>query len=524
MQDGTGLARDAPARRLRAQRLGDDWSALLEIGLEPDPTRPIFQQIYLGFREAIVARRLAPGARLPSTRQLATRLGVSRTSVITAYEQLLAEGYVTGQPGSGTYVAQDAAPGLLTPAAPMPEARPGPALSRIGQRYAHFAAGLHLPPNRPFAAGCCSIDAQSIEAMRRASLEVMQSFDAEVLHYGDPAGDARLRQEVAAYLRVARAVRCEPEQILILSGAQQAIDLTIRVLLDPGDAVWVEDPGYLPTREALATMGARLVPVPVDRDGLVVEAGRRAAARARAAYITPSRQYPTGAVMGAQRRLELLAWAAATGAWIIEDDYDSEFRYVGLPLASLQGLDQHETVIYVGTLSKVLFPGARLGFAVVPPSLTDVFRGARFLTDRHPPVLQQAVVTAFMRRGFLASHVQRMRQHYRAARDTVVEAIRRHMGDLVELEVPEGGIQLTLHFRQPVSDIAVAAEAARRGLVVKPVSPHYIAAPPRSGLVLGFSGFDEHRLRSAVAELARVVRDVMRSCPARPSAAQPPPA
>ncbi len=491
------------------RRLGEQWSSLFEIELDADSARPIFQQIYLAFREAIVARRLAAGSRLPSTRQLATRIGVSRTSVLSAYEQLLAEGYVTGQAGSGTFVAEDAAPSMQVAPTAQPAGRANPALSRIGQRYAHFASGLELPPNLPFAAGCCSIDAQSIEALRRTGMEVMQKFDPAALHYGDPSGQSALRDEVAKYLRVARAVRCEPEQVLILSGAQQAIDLTIRVLLDPGDAVWVEDPGYLPTREALSTLGARLVPVPVDHDGLDVEAGCRAAPGARAVYITPSHQYPTGAVMSIQRRLELLDWASATGAWIVEDDYDSEFRYVGRPLASLQGLDRGETVIYVGTLSKMLFPGARLGFAVVPPSLVDVFRGARFLTDRHPSTPQQAVVSGFMRRGFLTSHVQRMRQRYRLARNAVVEAIQRQMGDLVEVEVPEVGIQLTMHFRGTVDDVAVAAEAARRGLVVKAVSPHYIAAPPRSGLVLGFSGFDEHRLRTAVAELARVTRTVI---------------
>ena len=226
--------------------------------------------------------------------------------------------------------------------------------------------------------------------------------------------------------------------------------------------------------------GARLTPIPVDRDGLVVEAGRRAEPNARMVYITPSHQYPTGAVMSIQRRLELLSWAASRGAWIIEDDYDSEFRYDGRPLASLQGLDRGDTVIYVGTLSKILFPGVRLGFAVVPRRLIEVFRGARFLADRHPPLLPQALVTSFMRRGFLTSHIQRMRQQYRAARDIVVDAIARSMGDYVEVEAPDYGIQLAIYFKRAVSDVAVAEAALRHGVVVKAVSPHYLAAPPRS--------------------------------------------
>jgi GntR family transcriptional regulator/MocR family aminotransferase len=489
----------------------DHWSALLDLAVEHGSEQPLFQQIYLGFRDAILARRLAAGSRLPSTRLLAERLGVSRTSVLSAYEQLLAEGFVTGRAGSGTFVAEDAAPDLMAPGPPPAPAQPAPPpqLSRVGQRCEALATALPVPPGLPFATGTCSIDALSIQAWRRTGIELMQGFDPSNLSYADPSGDLALRAEVAKYLRAARAVRCEPEQILILSGAQQAIDLSIRVLLNPGDAVWVEDPGYLATREALAAAGASLIPVPVDREGLTVEAGLRLAPEARAAYITPSHQYPTGAVMSLQRRLELLAWAKTTGSWIIEDDYDSEFRYVGRPLASLQGLEGGESVIYVGTLSKMLFPGARIGFAVVPPSLIPAFRGARFLADRNPPTLQQALVTSFMKRGFLTSHIQRMRQRYRAARDTVVEAMIRQLGDVVELEMPECGIQLTLHFKVPVDDVRVAQVALKHGVVVKAVSPHYLGAPARSGLVLGYSGFDTHRLRSAAALLAKAVREVI---------------
>lgn len=490
---------------------GEQWAALLEFALDHGSARPLFQQIYLGVRDAIVARRLEPGARLPSTRELAKRLSVSRTSVLTAYEQLLAEGYVTGQSGSGTFVAEGAAPAMVshTIGAAGAERRVAPSLSRIGEGYARFAAGLTPNASIPFAVGCCSVDAVSIEALRRTGVALMQNFDPTNLSYADPSGDLALRQEVAKYLRVARAVRCEPDQILILSGAQQAIDLSIRTLLNPGDAVWLEDPGYVATREALLAAGARLIPVPVDRDGLVVEAGRRAEPNARIAYITPSHQYPTGAVMSIQRRLELLGWAAAQGAWIIEDDYDSEFRYDGRPLASLQGLDRGDAVIYVGTLSKILFPGVRLGFAVVPRPLIEVFRGARFLVDRHPPLLPQALVTSFMQRGFLTSHIQRMRQHYRAARDIVVDAIARSMGEYVKVEAPNHGIQLALFFKQPVSDVAVAAAALGQGVVVKAISPHYLAASPRSGLILGYSGFDNHQLRAAVATLARATRSVL---------------
>ncbi|WP_420103992.1 PLP-dependent aminotransferase family protein [Bosea sp. (in: a-proteobacteria)] len=484
------------------------WSELLHLPLDQDSRRPIFQQIYLALREAIVANTLAPGSKLPSSRDLAQRLGVSRTSVVSAYDQLLAEGYVVGREGSGTYVSDDVPAAIVT--AGQPPGAGGSAgrqvVSLAGARYGRFAAELTPPGNLPFAAGCCSVDAKTIEAWRRIGSEQMRHLDPVNLSYADPRGEVSLRREIAAYLRAARAVQCDEDQVIVLSGAQQAIDLSIRTLIDPGDPVWIEDPGYGATRAALSAAGAGIVPVPVDEHGLDVAAGIAATGGARAVYITPSHQYPTGAVMSMSRRLELLAWAAQNGAWIIEDDYDSEFRYAGRPLASLQGLDRNGCVVYVGTLSKLLFPGIRLGFAVVPHQLVDVFRGARYLSDRSPPTLQQAMTAEFMRQGFLTSHIRRMRQRYREARDVLVEAIDRHLGDLATIEVPECGIQLVIHFREAISDIAVAEAAARQGLTVKPVSPHYMEAPARQGLVLGYSGFDNHRLRAAAKELGLIVR------------------
>lgn len=494
----------------RTGRAREDWAALLALDLAPSSERPIFQQIYLALREAIVGRRIAAGSRLLSTRALAERLGVSRTSVLAAYEQLIAEGYAGGRAGAGTFVAEGAAPEPL--ATPRRERSPSPPrpLSRAGTRYEAATARLARVEPVPFATGCCSLDATTIEAWRRAARRQLAALTPGPLGYRDAAGDRALREEVAKYLRIARAVRCEPGQVIITSGAQQAIDLAIRVLLDPGDAVLFEDPGYTATREALASFGARLVPVPVDQDGLSVEAARRLAPEARAAFITPSHQFPTGAVMSLQRRLDLLAWAAARGAWIVEDDYDSEFRYVGRPLASLQGLDRDGVVIYVGTLGKVLFPGLRLGFAVVPQALAAAFTTARLLTDRFPASPAQETVTAFMREGALASHIGRMRLLYREARDVLAEAVRRELGSLVELEVPECGIQLTLRFTGTLSDLAVAREAAALGVVVRPLSPNYIAAPARQGLVLGFSGFTPDALREAAARLGATVRRVAR--------------
>jgi GntR family transcriptional regulator/MocR family aminotransferase len=490
---------------MRTSHARSKWAELLDLTIEHESDRPLFQQIYLMLRDAIVANALSPGSRLPSTRQLADRLAVSRTSVLSAYEQLLAEGYIVGREGSGTYVSDDVPRLIVTSPSPSSVTRTAPrqTISEAGARYREFAAELTMPDNMAFATGCCSVDASTIEAWRRVGVQQMRTLDPVNLGYADPLGELALRKEVAEYLRAARAVRCDPDQIVIVSGAQQAIDLSLRTLLDPGDAVWVEDPGYPATRAALIAAGSRLVAVPVDDGGLIVAAGITAAPDARAVYVTPSHQYPTGSVMTMSRRLELLAWASRHGAWIIEDDYDSEFRYVGRPLASLQGLDRDSCVIYVGSLSKVLFPGLRLGFAVVPRHIVDVFKGARFLSDRHPPTLLQTMAAEFMRQGFLTSHIRRMRQRYREARDAVVEAVDHHMGDLVEIEVPECGIQLVVHFKRDISDIEVSAEARRHGVAVRPVSPLYLQAARRNGLVLGYSGFAIHRLRAASAELAK---------------------
>ena len=489
------------------------WADFLDLEIELQSETPLLQQIYLSLRKAILLKNLAPGSRLPSTRHLADRLGVSRTSVLSAYDRLLAEGYIEGRTGSGTYVSSDVSDSIIAPAVSRrPQRHVGATrrLSEAGIRYRETALNLNPPEDIPFSTGCCSVDAITLEAWRRVGARRLRALDRVNLFYADPIGEPSLRVEVAQYLRAARAVRCEPEQIIIVSGAQQAIDLCSRVLLNPGDPVWVEDPGYHGARAALSGIGAKLIPVPVDASGLMVSAGIATEPNAKAAYITPSHQYPTGVVMSMRRRLDILAWAQDRDAWIIEDDYDSEFRYVGRPLASLQGIDDGARVIYVGTLSKMLFPGARIGFAVVPHDLIDVFTGAKFATDRQPATLLQTMVTDFMRQGFLNGHIRRMRQLYREARDVVVEGITRHMGDLVDVEVPESGIQLAIHFKKAISDVEVARQARLQGIVVKPISRLYLQVRPRQGLLLGYAGFDLHKLRASSEKLAHIVRNSCR--------------
>ncbi|WP_149539938.1 MocR-like pyridoxine biosynthesis transcription factor PdxR [Siccirubricoccus phaeus] len=478
-----------------------DLSETLLIALDRASGVPALRQVYLGIRQAVLEGRLPPGARLPASRALAARLGLARNTVVAAYDQLLAEGIIEGRVGAGSFVSRDLpkepepppAPGLAAPAA---AASLPPAARR-------FAAAL--PATGSTAAAACntgrtSWDPRTAQLWRSLTLRHLQAPSLAMLGYADPRGSAGLREAIAAYLRAARAVRCAPEQIVVTAGAQQAIDLVLKVLVEPGDQAWVEDPCYPAVRAALGAARAALVPVPVDAQGLVVAEGVAAAPQARLAYVTPSSQYPLGVVLSMARRLELLGWARQAGAFVVEDDYDSEFRYAGRPLAALQGIDDAGRVIYIGTFSKVLFPGLRLGYAVLPPALVEPVLGARLLSDWHPPALVEGVVTDFIAEGHFAQHLRRMRQRYRAARDVLVAALQGIPG--LAAEAPEQGMKLVARLAPGFRDTEVAAAAARRGVIARAVSPMYLAAPPLQGLMLGFTGHEPAALRRAAREIA----------------------
>lgn len=486
------------------------WAELLNIAVDRAAVVPIARQIYLQLRQSIVAHVLPAGSRIPSSRQLSERLHVSRTSVVAAYDALLSEGYIEGRKGSGTFIATGL-PGHAeagTVHQPVDNSTSLRRLSDAGYRFQEVLQDSVPLIDRPFSPGRCSVDLPTIEAWRQITVRHAKSIAPDVLGYGDPFGRESFRQVVAEYLRVFRSVNCTAEQIIITSGAQQAIDLSIRVLINPGESVWIEDPGYQATQHALRAANVIAIPVPVDEDGLRVDIAVEKEPAPRAIFVTPSHQYPTGAVMAIDRRYDLLHAANRADAWIIEDDYDSEFRYAGHPLPSLQGLDQSARVIYVGTLSKVLFPGLRTGFMVIPLDLVQAYRGARHLSDRGPPIAHQGVLEEFMREGFFTSHIGRMRQRYRSILDEIVPCLRDALGSLATVNMPECGMRFVAYLAEGIDDREVAQEALRRGVVVRPISPLYLDGGGRSGLDIGFTGYDRKLLQIAATRLGEAVRHV----------------
>jgi GntR family transcriptional regulator/MocR family aminotransferase len=490
--------------------MGKQTSAapLLSVPLDERAAAPMFRQLYEGIRTAILSGRFEAGMRLPASRMLASELGVSRTTVLNGYEQLLAEGYLVGRLGSGTYVAPTLPEELLQahtlPQPSRPPARRGRLISRRGAALA--AAPRPIVPRvgrpRPFRPGVPALDAFPSELWLRLTKKYTRRMFAELGDYGDPAGYRPLRQAIAAYLQAARGVCCGADQIIVVSGAQQALDLAARVLLDPGEAAWVEDPSYIGARGALSGTGVQVVGVPVDQEGLDVAGAARRHPEARLCYVTPSHQYPLGVTMSLPRRLALLDWARRASAWIVEDDYDSEFRYAGRPLAALQGLDRDRRVLYVGTFSKVLFPALRLGYLVAPPDLVDAFVAARTLADHHSPTMPQAVLAEFIADGHLARHVRRMRTLYEERQHALLAAARRELGDCLSVAPAEAGIHLVGWLAEGSDDRVASRRAAAHGVEVPPLSAYRIEQGKRGGLLLGYAASSPREIRDGVRRLA----------------------
>ena len=565
----TRRVKSAQRKPTTGRRLAD--APLVLLPLDAVGGRSLQRQIYDGLRDAILSQRFRPGARLPSTRALATELGVSRNTVTVAFEQLRSEGYIAGKRGGGTRV-RDALPDAILAVSHAPDrahksnsarrnatARDStvrdsnvrssnvrssnvsdsdrgdsslrvsasrganiqnavpPRLSSRGAYLAAQGAALIGPSGTPPAAFRLGVPANDVFPDRIWARLTARQWRARTVHRIDahPAGELVLRDAIASYLVHARGARCTSEQVIVVSGTQQALDVAARVLLDVGDAVWLEDPGYGGAQAVFAASGARVIPVPVDADGLDVLAAEQREPNARLAYVTPSHQFPLGCVMSAPRRLALLAWAQRACTWILEDDYDSEFRYAGRPLPCLQGLesgqlhnDQSARVLYVGTFNKSLVPGIRIGYLVVPDALIDPMLAARVAMDRHPPTFEQGILSAFIGEGHYARHLRRLRAIYSDRQRVLLDAARSELEGMLELTPDVAGLHLIGTLRNGMSDIDATARAARLGVETTPLSRFTldpVAHPIPQALLLSYAGFDETAIRRAV----RLLRDAL---------------
>ena len=471
----------------------------------------LWRWLYTELRAAILDGRLRPGSRLPSTRSVAVQYQLSRGTVVAAFDQLQAEGYTHTEVGSGTFVAS----GL--PDTPLSSPRTKPALTRppstatLSTRATETLNGITVIPaprsvGKAFRAYEPAIDLFPVELWARVAARVLRHAPRSLYGHGNAAGYPPLRRAIAEYIGTSRGVRCLPEQIIVTSGAQQALDLIGRFLLDPGDPVWIEDPGYPGAWQTLRATGARMIPVPVDQDGLNVAAGIKLSPRAKLAYVTPANQFPLSVTMSADRRMELLNWAAGAGAWIVEDEYDAEYRYHGRPVAALQSLDRSGSVIYVGTFTKMLFNALRLGFMVLPQRLVGAFEAARSFVDRHPPTLDQAILAEFITEGHFGHHVRRMRQTYSERMAILKESADRELAGLLDVTAAAAGMRTVAWLNAGTSDRAAAERANQLGLEVMALSAFAFQQKQRPALILGFAGCNPDELRRGVSVLATALR------------------
>lgn len=529
MRDEGGLmSENAAAMQATGTRRGNKRALappLLALALDRDAALPMQRQLYDQIREVILAGRLPPGARLPSSRSLARELGCSRNTVVTAFEDLLAEGYLEGHTGSGTYVSRVLPEALLgivgkrTPsdhaadaAAAAADGALAPGLSRRGRALAALKRGGYVEV-RAFLPSLPETAYFPFDVWSRLLARSWRQPAADMLRHGRAAGHLPLRAAIAQYLRAVRGLDCLAEQVIITSGAQQALDLAARGLLDSGDQVWTEDPGYLGLRGPLMAAGADVRPVPVDTEGFGLAAALERAPGARMAVVTPSHQYPLGVVMSLKRRLELLDWARGSGAWILEDDFDSEYRYSGRPLSALAGLEagnRLRRVVYVGSFSKVLFPSLRIGYLVAPPDLVEPLARVRRALDDHPSAVVQPALAAFIEEGHFAAHVRRMRTLYGDRQAALVDSAARHFSGLLEVSPDEAGLHLVARLAPPLSarmdDTEASRRAASAGVTAPPLSGYCQGPAPAQGLLLGYAAFSAETIDAAAVRLAGALR------------------
>ena len=474
------------------------------LAVEPGAEQPMHRQLYAALRRQILEGRLRAGSRLPASRTLAQELGVGRNTVIAAYDSLLAEGYLEARSGSGTWVAE--LPQQEMAAAAQAASRVHPPLSARGRLMA--AQGRHptIPGQIAFHPGYPELATFPFSTWARLLARHARRAGEDLFGYHHVAGHPRLREAIADYLGISRGVECDPEQVLVVGGAQAALDLVARMLLDPGDVAWVEDPGYAGARSALACAGARIEPLPVGNGGWQLDDEGRPPPRL--IFVTPSCQWPLGTVMRMEERLRLLALAERHDAWIVEDDYDSEYRFRGRPIPAMQGLDRAGRVIYVGTFAKTLFPSLRLGFVVAPRGLVEGLQRAINATGHFTPLLLQATLADFIREGYFSTHLKRMRRLYADRQRRFVALCRQHLGRWLRVAESEAGMQVIARLAPGLDDREVADAAMRHGVDLLPLSQQYHHGPPEHGLLLGYAGLNERQTVAGIKALQAAFGEV----------------
>ena len=485
------------------------------ITLDSQSSIPLHRQLYDEIRRSILSGRLAKGQRVPSTRALSESLGISRATVTFTYETLLSEGYLEALTGSGTYVCRRLPDELLRAKNVTGKERPVKSTGKANYKKLSKYGG-HLrdkewlsyggeEPEIQFSFGRPAYEQFPLREWQQLYNTHLKKFQMNELDCPSKSkGYPLLREALAGYLSRARAVTCDPEQIIIVNGSQQAIDLVTRVIIDRGDAVGIEEPGYIGARKAFEVQGAQVIALPVDKEGLVVS-NLQAMPNLKLVYVTPSHQFPTGVVLSLARRLELLNWAAKTGTFVVEDDYDSEYRYKGRPVPALAGLEHHETVLYIGTFSKVLIPSLRIGYLVVPTSLIDVFSRAKWLTDRHTPLLQQQVLADFINQGHLDRHIRRMRAFYEERRARFVAALEGAFRERIQVLGDNAGINVLVRIETETADDEIVARAKALGVGIVSTKHFYSGTPTRGEFLLNYGSITEEKLALGVERLKQAV-------------------
>jgi GntR family transcriptional regulator / MocR family aminotransferase len=466
---------------------------------------PLQTQLCRQIRELIISRQLDAGVRIPSTRDLANQLGVSRNTVVYALDQLVSEGYLNTRPGAGVFVTdlqREKVSAAKMSRAVAPRKSLNPSTLAVRLLTARTTPSYSSSKVRPFRPCQPALEHFPIRNWNRARSYALRSQSRELFGEGDPAGLPRLRRALSVYLRDARGVRCTADQIVITTGTQQALYLIASLLINRGQRVWIEDPGYLGARAAMIAVGADIVPVPIDNEGLTVARVRQKLPRL--IYCTPSRQFPLGTTMSLARRLALLEFARKHDIWIIEDDYDSEFRYSDRPLPSLQGLTDDQSVIYAGSFSKVLFPSLRIGYLVLPESVVHFFRRSKEVHDGGSPALDQATAAVFIEEGFFATHVRRMRKLYRERLEIFLEEAKKRTSGWLNFSVIDAGMDATGMLKPGSDDAFISTKLSAAGIDVPAVSAYSLSAN-RPGLVFGFTAFSSSQIQSGMATVAGTI-------------------